>query len=588
MKSRKLIAVILVLAMMAVLALTACGDKTSTNQGAENPDNAAAAPGDAGQNSQAPGNAGQNSQAPGNANQGSPEQAPAGDFSIGQSALDYADFVKSEIRPGATSSKDTFTFAAVRDPGMIVTWALRDLTFYPLSTAAQQYFMLYDYDIGDYFSPVLDKYEPDPDFMGVTFFIKPGIKMHDGGTFGPYDIIMSIQAFRDHNAMGWQLDFVDLEDAKIIDDTTLYLPFNRLNGVWASGFEMLTVISGAAYEAAGRDVSFYKKPVGPMPYIIKEWISGESITLERFDDYFMGTPPIKTIKMLIISDRTAAFMALQNGDIDLLWNISADQVKTAYASDDLELIMTGRNMSIFMGMNSGNSALSDLRVREAIFRAINRDDIIKGAYDGLATPAYSILTPEGIGYNKDYETNSPFPEYNIQKAKELLAEAGYGNGLTLRILAESMINFQLVVEQLSGQLAEVGITLEPTLTDSASVNTLLAGTDPSAYDLFLFVAKASGESISTVDNRELFGASHPELSADGSGAKYADLWDNVRSKPDVNERAQAYKDVQAFFFDSGLYWVPLAVSQTYIGLDKDLTGIRIIGFQGFFAGAYFR
>jgi len=588
MKNRKLIAVIIVLTMCAALALSACGDKGTTNSEAPASGNAAQspAPGNAAQ-SPAPGNAAQ-SPAPGNANQEPSEPASSGDFSIGQSALDYADFVKSEIKPGATSTKDTFTFAAVRDPGMIVTWALRDLTFYPLSTAAQQYFMLYDYDIGDYFSPVLDRYEADPDFMGVTFYIKPGIKMHDGGTFGPYDIIMSIQAFRDHNAMGWQLDFVTLEDAKIIDDNTLYLPFNRLNGVWASGFEMLTVISGAAYEAAGRDVSFYQQPVGPMPYYITEWISGESITLERFDDYFMGTPPIKTMKMVIISDRTAAFMALQNGDIDLLWNISADQVKTAYASPDLELIMTGRNMSIFMGMNSGNKALSDFRVRQAIFHATNRDDIIKGAYDGLATPAYSILTPEGIGYNKDYETNSPFPEYSVEKAKALLAEAGYGNGLTLRILAESMINFQLVVEQLSGQLAEVGITLEPTLTDSASVNTLLAGTDPSAYDLFLFVAKASGESISTVDNRELFGASHPELSADGSGAKYADLWNNVRSKPDVNERAQAYKDVQAFFFDSGLYWVPLAVSQTYIGLDKDLTGIRIIGFQGFFAGAYFR
>ena len=424
--------------------------------------------------------------------------------------------------------------------------------------------------------------------MGVTFHITPGIKMPDGNVFGASDIITSILAFRKHNGLGWHLDYVDLDSSEIIDDYTLHLRFTSLNGVWGSDFEMLTVISGKAYDAVDGDISFYQAPVSPAPYVISEWVPGDHITLTRFDDYYKGTPPIKTIIMKIISDRTAAFMALQSGEIDLLWNISADQVKTAYSSDALELLMTGKNMMIFMGMNSGNAALSDLRVRQAIFSAVNRDDIIKGAYDGLATPSTSILTSEGLGYNTNYDTNSPFPPLDLDKAKSLLADAGYGNGLTLRILAESTINFQLVVEQLAAQLGEIGITLEPTLTDNATLSTILFGADTGAYDLYLYVAKAAGEAVSTLDNPMLFGASHPELSADGSGVEYAALWDKVRTTPDNAQRAEAYKDVQAFFFEKGLYWLPLAVSQTYIGLNKDLTGINILGFQGFFESCYYR
>ena len=567
MKSRKIVAVLLVLVMLAVLTLSACKKETPATP----------------TTTPAPGTT-----APATTNPSPPPSGADLGRKIGEEALAYGDFVKSEIKPGAVSSKDTFTFAAIGDPGKIMSGNMRDLTFYPLSTSVQQYFLLYDYELGRYISPILESYEPDPDYKGVTFHIIPGIKMHDGNILGPSDIIASIEAFRKHNGMGWQLDFVDLEAAKIIDDKTIHFPFNRVNGVWASGFEMLTIISGKAYKAAGEDVSFYQKPIGPMAYIITEWVSGDHITLTRFDDYFMGTPPIKTIVMKIISDRTAAFMALQNGEIDLLWNISSDQVKTVYSSDRLKNIMTGRNFMIYMAMNSGNKALSDFRVRQAIYYAVNRDDIIKGAYDGLATPAFSILTPEGIGYNKNYETNSPFPARDVNKAKALLAEAGYGNGLTLRIIAESSINFQMAVEQLALQLGEVGITLEATLTDMPSMMKVVNGGDPSAYDLFLHSAKASGESISTIDNPDLFGASHPELSADGSGAEYKALWDKVRGTPDINQRAEAYKAVQAFFFEKGLYWMPLAVAQTYIGLDKDLTGIRLIGFQGFFAQAYFR
>jgi len=568
MKSRKVFVVILALMMVVAFALSACGSTTPSTP-----------PTDTGSSSSTDTTPTDNSGA---------ASGTATADQIAQSALDYSAQVASEIQPGATSSKDTLTFASVSDPGKIAIDNLLDQTQYPFSTTCQQYFMLFDYKLGHYASPVCDSYDVDADNLGVTFHIHPGIKMNDGNTFGASDLVASIEAFRQHCGMAFQLDFVDLDNSKIIDDNTIDLRFLQPNGVWESSFEMLTLISGKAYDAVNGDESFYQAPVGPQAYDITEWVPGDHITATAFPDYFGGTPPIKTLTMKIITDRTAAFMALQNGDIDLLWNLSSDQVQSTYNSQNLKLLMTGQNMMIYMGMNAGNAALADFRVREAIFMAVNRQDIIDGAYNGLAFPATSILTREAIGYNTDYDTNSPFPAYDVDKAKQLMADAGYGNGLTLRLLAESTINFQLVAEQLSSQLAEIGITLEPTLTDYATQQSTIFSGDTSGYDMYLAVAKASGEAVSTVDNPMLFGASHPELSSDGSGTQFADLWGKVRSTADITQRAQAYKDVQAYFFEKGLYWLPLAVSQTYIGLDQNLTGVRFVGFQGFFDQAYYR
>ncbi|MDR3363611.1 MAG: ABC transporter substrate-binding protein, partial [Clostridiales Family XIII bacterium] len=508
---------------------------------------------------------------------------------IVQTALDYSDQILSEISDSAVSSKDSLTFAAITDPGKITLDNLLEFTQYPIATAAVEYFVRYNFQEAHYYSPVCDSYEADAGNTGVTFHITPGIKMNDGNTFGPSDIITSIKAFREHNGLGWQLDFVDLDKAEIIDDVTLHLPFTFSNGVWESGFQMLTLVSGEAYDAVNGDESFFQAPIGPQAYDVTEWVSGDHITFTRFEDYYKGAPPIKTMTMKVISDRTAAFMALQNGDIDLLWNISADQVVSVFESDDLEQVIMGENMMIFLGMNSGgNEAIADFRVRQAINLAVNRQDIIDGAYDGLAFPATSILTKEAVGYDPAWDASPTVPAQDIEKAKSLLADAGYADGLSLRLIAESTINFQLVTEQLVAQLSEIGIALDTQLADYATTNSIMFSDDVSGYDLFLFVCQTSDDGISTIDNPMLYNATHPELSADGSGAGWTAIFDQIRAANDISERIQLYRDLDTYFWEKGQYWAPLAVSQTYVAMDKDLTGLRRNGFMIYFEDSYYR
>jgi len=110
----------------------------------------------------------------------------------------------------------------------------------------------------------------------------------------------------------------------------------------------------------------------------------------------------------------------------------------------------------------------------------------------------------------------------------------------------------------------------------------------SGYDLFLFVCQTSDDGISTIDNPMLYGATHPELSADGSGDEWAAMFGQIRAAKNIEERIQLYRDLDAFFWEKGQYWAPLAVSQTYVAMDKDLTGLRRNGFMIYFEDAYYR
>ena len=566
MKSKKILSIILALVLIATLGLSACKKTDSNNAG-----NTTTTP--------AP--------SPPTNNQGGGSGA-ASPADIVKDALDYVAKVHSERNPGGTSTKDTLVFAAPVDPGKIMLDSLLDHSMYPFATMCVEHLVRFDYTKWEYTAPVCSSYDVDADYNGVTFHIKPGVMMNDGNTLSAQDIITSILAFRKHCGLAHHLAFIDLDNSKIVDELTLYLRFYKPTCTWDADITMLTLYSSKAYNALNGDESFFQNPVGPMAYYVHEWVPGDHITVVRNENYHLGTPPIKYVTMRIISDWTAAFMALQLGELDLLAALSAEQVRAVYASDKLRQVTLGENMVIYLGMNSGNKALSDFRVRQAIFMAVNRQDIIDGAFDGLAYPAHSILSREAIGYDTAWDTKSSFPPYDIARAKELMKEAGYGNGLTLRVLSEASPNFQLTVEQLAAQLSEIGITLQPELTDFGSVMAKITNPDVSGYDFYLHVAQVSDDGVATLDNPMLYGASHPELSADGSGVGMKELWNKVRSTPGVENRASVYREAHNYFFEKGLYWLPIAVNQSYTGLQPNLTGIRRNGFLLYYEGAYFK
>ncbi len=512
------------------------------------------------------------------------EDTGAGDVDIAAEALANTERTKSEMDPDAVSTKDTLTFASIVDPGKLSSDTLFDLTTYPLAMSIFQYGIRWNYDTNEFYSPVCDSYTMDDDDMGVTFNITPGIMMHDGEEFTAEDFLFSFTAFRADSGLSFLLDFVNIEGSVIIDDYTLDVRFNEVTGPWEGNVQMMPLYSKNAYEEKGSE-AFYLDPVSPAAYYLKDWTPGEEIVFEAFDDYFLGAPKIKYMVMKIVSDPTVAFMELQNGDVDLVWNISADQVKSVMSNDDLQLLLTDSNIINFLGMNCTIEPLSDIRVRQAIWQAINLDDIRIGAYDNLVYPVYNIMSDSAIGINEKYQSSYTYP-YNVDAAKQLMEDAGYGDGLTLKLQAESTTNNQLVCEQLSAMLGEIGITLDITLSDYATHTSVLYGTDD--YELFLNYSEATADSIIYIDNTMLFGLSKPEGSSDGSGVGWAELCAEIRSTADTAKRAELYLELQDYFFEKGCYWIPMNETQNYVACTTELTGFEPKGSLLDFHGVYFK
>jgi peptide/nickel transport system substrate-binding protein len=268
--------------------------------------------------------------------------------------------------------------------------------------------LIYDYlftrnSKGEYEPCICEEYQLDDDNLGVTMKLREGVKFHDGNTMTAQDVLASLLYGKQDTSSGSQLEFIDFDNCKIIDDNTLYLKFNRINGVWQSAFLAIGIIEKSAYEAAASPDEFYLDPMTTAAYVLDEWISGDRMVFKAFPDHWYGAPKIETIVVRIITESSVALMELQTGGVDVLFNLSLENYNSAC---NLEGVVGYDKqpsiVSVFLGCNLKNEALSKLAVRQAIACAIDWEAICAGAFDGAAEPCSSrsartpwVMTPSG-------------------------------------------------------------------------------------------------------------------------------------------------------------------------------------------------
>lgn len=269
------------------------------------------------------------------------------------------------------------------------------------------------------------------------------------------------------------------------------------------------IIPKAYVEKVG-DEEFAKAPIGSGPYKFVERKKDEKVVMEAYDNYFGGRPAIDKATYVVIPEAASRIAALEAGDVDIISNVETSQVERLKAEENLDVIGNPTTRVIFMGINSiAKGPMQDVRVRQALNYAVDKQAIIKGVLDGYATPIATISTPEYEGYDPSIV---PY-EYNPEKAKQLLAEAGYANGFEIDIAVTSgYLNGADVVQAISAQLAEVGIKCNVRETDSASQREkIVAGTVEQLYmngiggpysniDLVAKIAFGTGERYSTYSN----------------------------------------------------------------------------------------
>jgi len=195
------------------------------------------------------------------------------------------------------------------------------------------------------------------------------------------------------------------------------------------------------------------RPVGTGPFTFAEWVQGDHVTLQAYGGYWGEKPALQKATFRFISDPTAAFAAMMAGDVDAFPNFPAPETLPQLAADPrFKVIVGSTEGETILAMNNRKAPLDNVKVRQAVAHAINRQDIIDGAMFGYGTPIGSHFAP----HNPDYVDLTGLSAFDPEKSRALLAEAG-ASDLTLRLALPPPTYARRGGEIIAAQLAEVGI-----------------------------------------------------------------------------------------------------------------------------------
>ncbi|ROT27981.1 ABC transporter substrate-binding protein [Micromonospora sp. HM5-17] len=512
----------------------------------------------------------------------------------------------AESDRGGSGSKDTLVFGVAGDPKVLDPSLASDGE--SLRVARQIFETLVrPEEGGTKITPGLaESWTPDSTGTVWTFKLRSGVKFHDGTDFNAEAVCVNFNRW--YNATGlmqspdvtpyWQdvmggfakNEREDLppslfKSCTAKDATTVELAFTRPSSkipaaLMLPSFSIHSPKALEQYQAStiggSADNIQYppyamSHPTGTGPYKFKSWdVANKTLTLERYEGYSGPAAKIKTIVFKTIPDENARKQALRSGDIQGYDLVGPADVKPLQDEGFNVLTRPAFNI-LYLAINQkGNPKLADIRVRQAIAHALNRQALVDSKLPPGAKVAIQFMPDTVEGWNPSVRTY----EYDVNKAKQLLAEAGATN-LTLRfhypteVTRPYMPNPKDIFELLSADLQAVGIKVEP-IPLKWSPDYLNATTAGSAHDLHLLGWTGDyGDAynfIGTMFDRQKdeWGFNNPELFA---------LFEKADKTADQAARYELYKELNAKVMEF-LPGVPISHSPPAIVFAKDVTGVK--------------
>lgn len=307
-----------------------------------------------------------------------------------------------------------------------------------------------------------------------SFELKKDVKFSDGSDLTSEDVKYTFERmFKINGTNTYMFDMIvgakdlmegnatELAGIKIVDDLhfDITLEYAFAPFIANMGMDYAAIYPKEACEKAGEDWGKGTNLIGTGPYVIVENDEQTKVVMEPNENYHGGTPNLDRLEIVYIDDNNTKMMEYEAGNIDMcdLNNALLDQYQNSDIKDEITQITPLG--TYFLSIKNTDPALSNPKVREAISLAINRDELCKTVLNGAAEPASSFLNPGVPGHD---DSLKPY-EYNVSKAKKLLAEAGVTN---LEFTAKVRANDEKVTTALQAYLKEAGITMNVEVIDS--------------------------------------------------------------------------------------------------------------------------
>lgn len=402
---------------------------------------------------------------------------------------------------------------------------------------------LYVIDVNETRYYLADSYEVSEDGMQITVKLKEGLKWHDGEAITADDMIFTMDVCSDTNNGAGGTNIVILNDQPVkyekVDDLTVKVTLPMASASYADLLGGLTLIPEHVFEGNPSVVSAGEanmKGIGSGPYKVTEFKQDEYLLLEKYEDYYMGVPSIDKVTFRIISDLSAQEVALMNGEVNFMELANAPAVAKYEADPNFTVVKYPEGRVNYLAVNKFCETVQDPKVVEAVFAALNRDEIIAGAYgDGMAESANSIFSNVNTFYDPSVEGYTQ----DVEKAKQLVKETGLDSKTLTLYFNSERVYMKESAQIIQQQLKNVGINLEVIPLESAGFFEKVFGTDGD-YEFYLNGYGAVGDPDQVVAGM-YDGTWGVNLAVSD---EVSQLWKDARTVYTPEERAAIYKQIQ--------------------------------------------
>lgn len=331
---------------------------------------------------------------------------------------------------------------------------------------------------GELLPRLATSYEVSEDGMVYTYHLREGVTFHNGDPFTAADVVYNIERCFQNGYGKNTLNGV--AGAEAVNDYTVNILMSEPNSMLPTNICMFHILNRNVLEELGELFPVTACQAGTGPYYLESYEQTSKIVLKAYPDYYLGKAAIETIEFIPIADSSTQLIAFESGQFDITtvspadWGmISGNDAYTSKAGPGT------RTTYVVVNVGKPDSPLYDLRVRQAIAYCINKEDMVAIAAEGLADVADYMVRPNlCIGA---VETGVYY-DHDVERARKLMAEAGYAGGFEVVILARTGENdiYIKTAEVLVENLAEIGITATIEQQESS---TLLAGFKEATYDI---------------------------------------------------------------------------------------------------------
>lgn len=299
------------------------------------------------------------------------------------------------------------------------------------------------------------------------FKLQEGVTFHDGTDFNADVVEANVERVLDPEVASPAANYLEMiEDIEVVDDHTIRFiteyPFSSLPSHFAhnvSGMVSKDLIEEdyKAMEEGNEPGSVINEhPIGTNYFEFEEWVPGEYVKLVKNDDYWDGEAKLDSVTFKVVSEDLTRIAELETGDSHITNPLSPSDMEQVEAKEDIEVTHQDSVALDYIGFNVTKEPFDDVRVRQAVSMAIDKEQIVEGIYNGVGQLATGPLAPTVPGYDDSIKGL----EYNPDKAKELLAEAGYEDGFQTTIWTNDSRERIDVATNAQSQLEEVGIDLD--------------------------------------------------------------------------------------------------------------------------------